>query len=407
MGPLQRSSRHPSAAGRGPWALLLGAAAIGQITVLAWWAQSVGAAYSEDFDAHYAAAKLLTSGHRDTMYSLAAQLNTLNASGAPHVGTLNHAGWGPIGLLTVLPFTTLSVPTAVALWTLLQVVALAGAAAIAVGGAGGLRPADRLMPLGVILSAPGLAALVVLGQWEGIAAVLLALFWLDTRGGHRWRAAAWVLLLAGAVPQLALGLLVFQVANWGWGQLGRLAAGGALLLGGSFALLGLDGMRGWLGQVADLGHEVRPQDTDGLYGLVSGVLGTNPLTAALTALAVAVGALVCWQLGRRTPAASPAAATALGVSGLSLLLSPHLFHYGLGMLVPVAVLALIAETRRIPPLLLLWTMLSVLTLAGLQNTPPWWNPGVPAVLLVLVVAAVRPAWRAPELSWSRHPAPPS
>jgi hypothetical protein len=382
---------------RQPWLLVLAAAATAQVAVAASWAHQVGTSFAVDFQAHFGAAKLLLAGHRGSMYSAASQVAAVSASGGSHLGGLNHAGWGPVALLTVLPFTMLSVPLAAALWTVLQAGALALSAALVIARRRHpLRSADVVVLVAVVLSAPGLAALVVLGQWEGLAAVLVALFWLDTWGEHRWRATVWVLLLTGALPHLAVGLLVFQVGYWGLRQLARLAAGVAVLAGSSVALLGIDGMRGWIGQVLDLGHEVRPQDTDGLYGLVSGIFGNNVVGIAVTGFAVAVGVVVCWQLGRRLRLlTSPlSAAAALGVSALSLLFSPHVFHYGLVMLVPAAALAVINDPgRRTPVVLLLWTSLSALSLAGLHSGSVWWNPVVPAVLLALAAFAMGPPWR--------------
>ena len=365
-----------------------------QVAVLAVWARRVGTAYSEDFDVHYAAAKLLLSGHRDALYSVHAQLGALDASGGQPLHTLNPAGWGPVGLATVLPFAYLSLPVAVALWTVLQVVALCGAAVVAVRGGGDLDPTGRLLLLGALLAAPGLTALVVLGQWEGVAAVLLLLTWADTARGRAWRSAAWALLLAGALPQLAVGLLLFQVAWGGRAQLARLAAGTAVLGCASLALLGSGGLAGWLDQVAELGRGVHPAATDGLLGLAADLLGTRPYGLALAALAMAAAAAACWWLGRRARSAGVPASTALAVSALSLLLSPHLFHYGLAMLAPLAALALLGrcDARHHRLLLAVWAALGVLTVAALRSGTVWWQPLVPLTLVALAAAAVAPSW---------------
>ena len=380
-----------------PWYVVLAGTAVAEVAALGVWVQRIGPSYSEDFEAHYAAAKLLATGHRDTMYSLASQLATLNASGGHGIDTVNHAGWGPVGVASVLPFVHLPLAAAVALWTVLQAVALAGAMVLAVRGVH-LDAADRLLLIGVLLAAPGLTALLVLGQWEGLAAVLLVLVWLESARGRPRRSAMYLVALAGALPQLIAGVVVFQVARWGRAQLWRLLAGAAVLAWGSLALLGRDSMAGWLGQAADLGREVRPQDTDGLYGLTSSVLGAGAGRLALTAAASLAAVLCCWRLGRRTRGAAVTADTALGVTGLSLLLSPHLFHYGLTVLAPLVGCALLVRgeslTRR--TVTVLWSALGALSVASPLLGSVGWQPAVPLVLVALASVAAAAA------SWSPH-----
>jgi Glycosyltransferase family 87 len=377
---------------RAAWGVALVAAAVLQIVVLAVWAWRFGPAYGEDFDAHWAAARLLLDGHRGAMYSMPSEVAAVHAAGGFGVAGLNHPGWGPVALATALPFVLLPVRVAVALWAEVQLVALGAAVLLAVRTLSPRAPAAGMWSTRALVAAlgtPGLAALVVLGQWEGIAALLLVLCWRDTRLGERRRAALWLLLLAGAVPHLAIGMVVYQLARWGRAQARTLAGGGALLGLGALALLGPAGVAGWVGQVAALGHEVPSQDTDGLVAVTSALFGRSAgLAASAAVLAIAAALAACWVLGRRDLSTR----TALAVSCLSLLVSPHLFHYSVCMLAPLVVASLVgerSESRR-QVLAVLWTCLGVLSVAGLNSGHVWWQPLVPLALLGVAVAAVMP-----------------
>lgn len=387
---------------RDPWVAVLGAAAVLQVVVTVAWAVRSGASFGEDFDVHYAATRLLLTGHRDAMYSPPAQLAVVHAQGDPALGGLNHAGWGPAGLVSVMPFTALPVPAAVAAWTVAQLAALSAAVLLALRVARPAAADARRLALAAALAAPGLSGLVVLGQWEGFASLLLVLSWLDARGERRRRSAGWLLLLAGALPQLVAAVFLVQLGRWGWGHLRTLAAGGAALAAASLALLGTSGIAAWLGQVGDLWRESRPQDADGLNALAGAALGGGTAEAALAGLLTAVAGATAWAVARLTRRGTVTATTAAGAVILSLLLSTHLFHYALPALMPFAVGALVAEgePRRRRVMLLAYALLGVLSVAGLHAAHPWWQPAVPltlvALLLVCAMPALRSAW------WAAH-----
>jgi hypothetical protein len=210
------------------------------------------------------------------------------------------------------------------------------------------------------------------------------------------RSAVWLLLLVGALPQLAVGMVVFQAARRGWPQVGTLAAGGAVLALGSLLLLGPAGLSGWLGQVDALGREVATSDTDGLPGLIAHLTPRGDLRLLLTALAVVAAPAGCAYLARRPglPRATTAR-TALAVAGLSLLVSPHLFQYGLVVLTPLVVAVLLDERRqrRRAGLALLWAALAMLDVAALHVDHAWWLAAFPLGLLALAALAVTPVGR--------------
>lgn len=374
------------------WLLLVAAVGAAQVAALLHWLAGFGAQVGEDFDVHWAAARLLATGHRGAMYSLPDQLAAVHAAGGVGVTWLNHAGWGPVGLASVLPFSFMPLPVAVALWTVAQGVALALAVVLAVGDGALLRRHRRAVVLAA-LATPGLAALVALGQWEGFAALLLVLAWRDMGAGRRGRSALWLLLLAGALPPVAIGLLGYQAARWGWPQVRRLAAGGLALGAGSLLLLGPGGVAGWIGQVLDLGRSVRPGDTDGVFG-VAGVLGSGPLVTVAGGLAAAAAITACWVLGRRAAlfagdSAGPRAVlTALAVSTLSLVASPHLFDYTACALAPLVVAALVRgrDRAQVRALGLLWAGLGLCSVLGLHQGHVAWRVAVPVGLVALAVA---------------------
>jgi Glycosyltransferase family 87 len=385
-------------------AVVLAAVAAVQLVALLHWTTNFGSQVGEDFDVHWAATRLLATGHRGDMFSLAAQLRAVHAGGVTGVTWLNHAVWPPVALLTVLPLTVLPLPLAIGAWTVLQAAALVAAIVLAAGDRAALW-SKRSLAAAAALATPGLAALLALGQWEGFAALLVVLTWRDMEAGRRRRGALWMLLLAGAKPQIALGLLVFQVALWGWRQLRTLALGGAALAAASVLLLGVDGFRAWTGQLLDVAGQGRAADADGLNGLVAAVAGGGPIATALTVAASAAALTACWVLARRARAAAVPAllpATALAATALSLLTSPHLFDYGVVALAPLLVAALLrgaAGSAQRTVLALLWGGLGLLTVSGLHVDHAWWRPAVPLALMAMAATAL-PARAARRLGYA-------
>jgi hypothetical protein len=275
------------------------------------------------------------------------------------------------------------------LWTLAQGAALATAVLLAIGGGGLLRRRAWVVVLGA-LATPGLAALIALGQWEGFAALLLVLAWRDMGRERRGRSAVWLLLLAGALPPVAIGLLAYQVARWGWPQVWRLAAGGLALSAGSLLLLGPSGVAGWIGQVLDLGRSVRPGDTDGIFGIV-GALGSGALVMIAGTVGAAAAIGLCWVLGRRAArfagdaAHTPQLLTAVTVSTLSLVASPHLFDYTLCALAPlvVAALARARDETHLRVVALFWAGLGLASVLGLHQGHVAWRIAIPVGLVTL------------------------
>ncbi len=375
------------------WLLaVLGAVAAIQVVALLHWATNFGPQVGEDFDVHWAAAHLLATGHRGTMFSLTAQLQAAHASGVA-LTYLYDAAWGPVGLATVLPLSLLPLPFAVGVWTALQAGALLAATVLAAGDRNLLRRQGALVAA-ALLAAPGLAALLALGQWEGFAALLVVLSWRDAAAGRRTRSTLWLLLLAAALPQMVLGLVVFQVGRWGWRPVRTLLAGGAAIAAAWALLLGPAALGTWLHQLLDLSHQPL-RDTDGLAGAAAGIAGSGPVATAAGLLAALAALAACWVLARRDREGGGSTAVmpsvALTVTALSLLASPHVFDYYLVVLAPLVVAAVLTSAQR--GVALLWAALGALTVAGLHAGEVWWRPLVPLLVLALAMPALPAARR--------------
>jgi hypothetical protein len=213
------------------------------------------------------------------------------------------------------------------------------------------------------------------------------------RDNRPMRSLLWILLVAGAKPQLVAGILVFAVARWGWPHLVRILAGGAALALVGVAMLGPSGLSGLLGQDSALVGQI-PQ-TIGLLGGVSGVVGATWARGAITALLAGAAVAACYGLGRRARQFELTPAAALATTALSFLVSFHVLDYGLVVLTPLVVWTIAASSPGEQPvtalLLTCWAALGALSFAHVELGDGSWHPLVPLVLSVLAIAAARPA----------------
>jgi hypothetical protein len=257
----------------------------------------------------------------------------------------------PLTAVLVAPLTALDLPTAYRVFSLLQLLLLAGAVLVAMRHAPWPEPTSPWLRRAAVLAAlagAGAWRLVLLGQWDGVSALSLALAYAAWRRGDRGRAGAW--LIGGALlakPHLAIGLAVWLLA-----QRNRRAVAGAAAAAGATAaatlvLAGPGAIGGWIGSLRLSAGHSSPATLSGLTGLFGSWIGSDPAVEALAAVGAVLAVGACWLLGdraRRRPALlEPSLA---GATALSILAAPHALTHDLALLAPALVWSVAWVARR-------------------------------------------------------------
>jgi len=360
-----------------------------------------------DFTSIYVGATLLRQGEGSRLYdeTLQAPLHARLIAPDPE-GNLPYVN-PPAAAVVALPFSLLGLDTAWRLWSLLQLVLLAAAAAIAIRAAPWPAATPRLVRLGaggLSLAGVGTFNLLLLGQWDGLSALGLAAAYAAWRRGRlAWGGALLAMTAAVAKPHLALGLAVFVVARRDRRLLAGAAAGLVAVVGISLLAAGPSGCAGFLH--AAMGSTTRWHlgELLGFTGLFGSWLDDGLPAQALAALAGGAALAACAGLGdawRRHPGLlEPALA---GAVALSLVAAPHLLGHDLTLLAPVAAWSLAAAARRdglgaVWPgprgirVLALWALLNLAALMDISNP----RPAPPGRLVpLMLVASGALAWTA-------------
>lgn len=347
-----------------------------------------------DFTSVYAGAVLLRDGHGAQLYDEAAQ-NTVHAgllAPGDHEGNLPYLN-PPTAALLAVPLTALSVPDAYRVWSLLQLVLVALGVAAAVRAAPwaqGTPRHVRAVTCVVATAGVGAANTLFLGQWDGLLVLGLGLAYLCWR---RDRAlAAGVLLGATALiakPHLFLGLAAFLLLRRDRRALLGAAAAAVALAGLSLALVGPQGVAGFVRITAADADRWPPSMLLGFSGLFGSVLGgtaTSHLLAAAADLAAVAG---CGVLGARSREAGRFETCLAGTLALSLVAAPHLLTHDLVLLAPAAAFLLARATQADGPATP-WPgpqSRRVLALWLLVNLAPLLGGAVPTGVLVPLVLA--------------------
>jgi hypothetical protein len=248
----------------------------------------------------------------------------------------------PLTAVLVAPLTALDLPTAYRVFSLLQLLLLAGAVLVAMRHAPwpqGTGPWLRRAAVLAALAGAGAWRLLLLGQWDGVPALGLALAYAAWRRDDRGRSGAW--LIGGALiakPHLAIGLAVWLLAQ----RDRRALAGAATAAGGvvaaTLALAGPGAIGGWIGSLRLSAGHSSPSTLSGLTGLFGSWIGSDSTVQALAAVGALLALGACWLLGdraRRRPALlEPSLA---GATALSLLAAPHALTHDLALLAPTLV----------------------------------------------------------------------
>ncbi|GAC1313573.1 MAG: hypothetical protein NVSMB2_01690 [Chloroflexota bacterium] len=375
-----------------------------------------------DFSMYLAQAQMLHDGHAATIYDLASldtylerlRVFTIDPSQPLSVGPVPYA---PVFTWVMSAFVFASPPVAFAIWTALNVLAIAYL---------GWRIAQVVPGLSTLLAtvalvgwfpfAVGLAA----GQPTAILGCAVAQWYLASRRGQNWQAGLWLSLLL-IKPQYGILIAPLLLWKWRWGTVLGACMGCALILVVSLAVVGPGSLMSYTSAVAD----VAPWDGAALaspgqminwramvlnlrpsIGPISGFMLTG-FAGVLTVAAVAVAWRGSWS------AASWTFAPRVAVLGLGTVLANYHSHsHGLALFaLPLA--ACLAEQRVRPitraallilafvPTLYVITLKSWVWSELLWHQPPdvlIWSPLLQLLLAACLVLLVR------DVIWPIHPA---
>ncbi len=248
----------------------------------------------------------------------------------------------PAAAALAAPLTLLDLPTAYRVWCALQLLMLAGAAALVVRVApwpAGTSRSVRIVSGGIALAGVGTFEALLLGQWDGMLALGLAAAYACWRRGRLATGAALLGATAALTkPHLCLGLAAFVLA-WHDRRVLLAALGGvaSTVLAGTLVA----GPGAWLGMLHATRWEATSADRpaadllslSGVGGVIGGQGGVgHALGYALGGLAIGAAYLV----GRRARRHPERLESALGAALLlSLLAAPHLLPHDMALLTPV------------------------------------------------------------------------
>jgi len=257
----------------------------------------------------------------------------------------------PLAAALALPVSLLSLQGAYRLWSILQFALLVISVVVAIRGS----PGWRELP-GLTLAAIGLAALaclgtwatLLLGQWDGVSALGLAIAYWSLRR-HRPATAGAVLAVSSLIakPHLALGLAAFVL---GWRDrrlIGGAVAGLVAAVALSLLVAGPGGVGGFVGAAIHSTTRWQLANMVSLVGIGGAIAGNGTaahLVAGVAELAAVAVAAVLGSMVRSRPARLEAALA--GAAVLSLLASPHAYWDDLALLVPAAAWSLTALAAR-------------------------------------------------------------
>lgn len=394
------------------------AAVLGYLAL--WGGVSRQAIGRSDFTSTYVGATLLGEGHRGDLYDTSIQAPLHARLIAPDTeGNLPFVN-PPAAAAAALPLGGVSLDTAFRLFGLLQLALLALAVLVASRAApwpAATLPRVRLTVCLAAVAGLGTLNLLLLGQWDGVAALGIALGYAAARRGHLRTAGLVLTLGIGlAKPHLGLGLAALLLARRDRRLVAGAVAGVAALAAAALAAVGPAGVAGFLAHAAGASDAATPIAAQlSAHGLAVSWLGGTGLAAALAvavSLAAVLGCAVLGDAWRRRPDRLEAALA--GGVALSLLASPHLLAHDLTLLAPVLVWAAAAAARSDAGtewpqgaslrVLGLWVALNAAAAADLGASgvgpPGRWVPVVLAVAGGAAWVAARPALPRPALAYS-------
>jgi hypothetical protein len=328
-------------------AIALGAAALSLAAMIAYlgvWLRvdrlEVG---HSDFVPTYVAGTLLREGHGASIYDTAAERPVYERlTPGDHLLTILPYMSPPAAAAVAAPLTLLDLPTAYRVWGLLQLLLLIGATVLVVRAApwpATTTGAVRVACGGLALAGLGTGEALLLGQWDGMLALGLAVAYACWRRGRMATGAAVLGLAAGLTkPHLCLGLAALLLA---WRDRRMILAGLAGVAATVVAGTLVAGPGAWLGMLHantwEATSTARPMtDLVGLVG-VGGEIGGQGTAGRLIGYGLAALAVaVAFAVGRRTRGRPGLLEPALGCAVLlSLLAAPHILPHDMALLSPV------------------------------------------------------------------------
>ena len=176
----------------------------------------------------YSAARSVAQGHPSDMYDRPAELRAHAAILPGRPTQLSPYLNPPAAALVVAPLTRLPFASAYVVWAALQTLLLVIGALLLVRGR---RPHDLLAPAVLCLGGMWCALDVVLGEWDGVTLLGLALCW-RWRAQDRAVAAGLALGILGGLskPHLLIGVAVYLVVRREWRLVAAAAAGAVTVL---------------------------------------------------------------------------------------------------------------------------------------------------------------------------------
>jgi hypothetical protein len=189
------------------------------------------------------------------------------------------------------------------------------------------------------LAGPGTLALGLLGQWDGVSAVGIAVAYALWRRDRPWLGGV---VLAGclllAKPHLALGFAALVLVWRDRRVLAGAASAAALLAILSLAAVGPAGISGFIGSLRVDAGAAPLASMQGFTGLTGSWLGDGAAATLIAAAFSAVALAACVVAGRRLSPDRQLLEPCLALAAvLSLLASPHLLAQDLVLLAPVVV----------------------------------------------------------------------
>lgn len=293
-----------------------------------------------DFLPTYSAGMAVANGHPAEMYHRAGGLRhaTILPGHAPSQAFLNPPG----AALVVAPLTRLPFAFASVLWALLQVVLLVAGSILFRGG----RPRrDLVAPAVLCLGGAWCFLDVVLGQWDGVTLLGVALCW-RWRAQDRAVAAGLALGMLGglAKPHLLVGVAVYLLVRREWRLVFAAAAAALAVIVVPALLLSPGLLMDFVHSMGSSGIDPLSQRFVSLSGLMYSWFGNSSLARVAGLLLSGAAAVAAGWLGTRH-GGDPLRREAALVT-LSLLITPHLLGYDVVLLLPFLIAVLVDGRQR-------------------------------------------------------------
>jgi len=387
-----------------PARVLAGFAGVSVVVILAvaviWLHLDPKSVGRSDFTNAYTGGTLLREGHRTDLYDARLQASLSASLILPdREGPVQFVAPPPAAAV-VAPFTLLPLRTAYRVWSLVQLTFVIAAIALAVRAAPwppGMRARRSFQwPAAVAaLGSLGPVSLVLLGQWDGLAAFGLSIaYWCRQRDRHATAGFALALAFGLAKPHLAIGIAVYIVALRDRRLIAGAVGGATALAVCAVVLVSPSGIAAWIAiDRADFSNYLLRTQLS-FTGFFASWLGGTGVAVVLGAAAGVCAIAGCAVLGDRARRhCGMFTWTLVGALTLSLAAAPHLLEHDLTLLSPAFIWALATASSRGEPATLrvlgLWGIVwfaALLDFGSLGAAPP--GRVVPLALAACGVAAL-------------------